>query len=117
MVSLLDQLVYSTRQRLNFDVVNMKTLAIASVKATESGKGEYQNRVVPILRGTRDDNHKPITLFPGAVPPKLPDEDYWREKNFNFINFLPAKPVQTHEVLPHLRLDQVLQFLMGDKMK
>ncbi len=57
-----------------------------------------------------------ITLFPGSVPEKLPKKEFWQESAFNFINFSPMSGMTKHEALPHIRMDQVLQFLLADKM-
>lgn len=116
MVSLLNQLISSTKQQLTFDAINMKTLAISSIKTTESGVSQHEGKKVPVIRGKAQDNGKTVTLFPGSVPERLPDGDFWQSHHFNFLNFVPASPVGKHEVLPHQRLDQVLQFLLGDKM-
>jgi len=116
-VRLLDQLVYQTQHQLNYDVIQMKTLALASVKTTQSGKSRYKGEDIPVLRGKRSDNSELITVFPGAVPSKLPEQEFWQKETFNYIRFSPFEPVGQHECLPHLRMDQVMQFLLGDKMK
>jgi len=116
LVALLNQLIHSTKQKLNFDGIEMKTLAIASVKATESGKTEHNGRTMPVIRGLSLDSKQTITLYPGTVPDKLPEKAFWQQHQFNFINFAPNQVIAKHQVLPHLRLDQVLQFLLGDKM-
>ncbi|MFT7431746.1 MULTISPECIES: YcjX family protein [unclassified Colwellia] len=117
LVRLLDQLVYQTKHQLNYDVIEMKTLALASVKTTQAGTSRYQGQDIPVLRGKRSENGELITVFPGAVPNKLPEQDYWQQETFNFISFAPMDPIGQHECLPHLRMDQVMQFLLGDKMK
>ena len=117
LVKLLDQLVYQTKHQLNYDVIDMKTLALASVKTTQAGTSRYQGQDIPVLRGKRSENGELITVFPGAVPSKLPEQDYWQQETFNFISFAPMDPIGQHECLPHLRMDQVMQFLLGDKMK
>jgi predicted YcjX-like family ATPase len=117
LVCLLDQLVYQTQHQLNYDAIKMKTLALASVKTTQAGKSRYQGQDIPVLRGKRSDNNELITVFPGAVPHKLPEQEFWQKEAFNYIRFLPLEPVGQHECLPHLRMDQVMQFLLGDKMK
>jgi len=117
LVSLLNQLVYRTKQKLNYDAIDMKTLAVASVKTTQTGKSQYQGRSVPVIQGRSLDNDKTITVFPGTVPESLPDDKFWQDNDFSFISFAPAKSVMPHECIPHLRMDQVMQFLLGDKMK
>jgi predicted YcjX-like family ATPase len=117
MVALLNQLVYQTKHQLNYDVIKMKTLALASVKASQTGKSWHQGRDIPVIKGRRADDDKVITVFPGSVPAKIPERDYWKDEAFNFINFEPIDSISKHESLPHLRMDQVMQFLLGDKMQ
>ena len=117
MVSLLNQMVYQTKHQLSYDEIEMKTLAIASVKATKSGKSRHQGQDVPVIQGHTLTDSKLVTLFPGAVPERLPFKDYWQDNSFNYISFSPLNSVEKHECLPHLRMDQVLQFLLGDKIK
>ncbi|WP_448210926.1 YcjX family protein [Colwellia sp. MEBiC06753] len=116
LVALLNQLIHSTKQQLTFDAVSMKTMAIASVKTTESGTSHHQGTAMPVIRGRAADTNQMTTLFPGSVPNKLPDSEFWQQHKFNFINFAPNHAIAKHETLPHLRIDQVLQFLLGDKM-
>jgi len=117
MVSLFNQLVYQTKHQLNYDEIEMKTLAISSVKTTVNGKGMHQGQDIPVIRGHQLKDHQLITLFPGAVPKRLPTKDYWDNDGFNYISFSPLVSIEAHEALPHLRMDQVLQFLLADKLK
>jgi hypothetical protein len=59
---------------------------------------------------------KKVTVFPGSVPEKLPTKAFWKEADFNFIAFSPSQRIERNECLPHIRMDQVLQFLLADKM-
>lgn len=117
LVSLLNELVYQTKYQLNYESITMNTLAIAAVKATKTGKSIYRGQELPVIRGRRNHDDQLITVFPGAVPAKLPKESYWNDKGFNYIDFLPLNSCGKHECLPHIRMDQVMQFLLGDKMK
>lgn len=116
LVALLDQLVYQTKRKLAYDEVEMKTLAVASVKATANGKSVYQGQEIPVLQGRAENSDKLTTVFPGTVPSTLPNKAFFEQNGFNFLSFLPLNPVPTHQALPHVRIDQVLQFLLGDKM-
>jgi predicted YcjX-like family ATPase len=121
MVSLLNQLIYQSQHKLNYDAIEMKTLAIASVKSTTSGETLHKGQRVSVIQGNTlpkgQESTEKITLFPGAVPDKLPEKNYWQQCAFNFINFLPLTGMSKHEPLPHIRMDQVLQFLLADKMQ
>jgi predicted YcjX-like family ATPase len=139
MVSLLNQLIHQSKHRLNYEAIEIKTLAIASVKCTTSGVSLHDGKRYPVIQGCVDDNSglatnndaikgdkqkesnaksslKKITVFPGSVPEKLPTQAYWKECAFNFIAFKPSKSFSKNECLPHIRMDQVLQFLLADKM-
>jgi len=120
MVSLLNQLIFQSKHQLNFEAVEMKTLAIASVKSTNTGKSLHQGQQVSVVQGHTIDNKQrvaeKITLFPGSVPDKLPNKAFWQQSAFNFINFSPMSGMSKHQALPHIRMDQVLQFLLADKM-
>ncbi|WP_241242310.1 YcjX family protein [Thalassotalea sp. G2M2-11] len=116
LMSLLDQLVHQTKHQLSFDEIKMSTQAIASVKATKAGQGKYQGKNIPVIQGKALADNKLVTLFPGAVPSTIPKASYWQEKSFNYLSFAPLETVSTHHTLPHLRMDQVFEFLLGDKM-
>lgn len=117
LTTLLDQLVHKTRHQLNFDEIKMTTMAIASVKATKSGKGRHNGMDIPVVQGTAMSTNKQVTLFPGSVPATIPNKEFWQHKQFNYIAFAPLDVVSVHQTLPHLRMDQVLEFLLGDKIK
>lgn len=114
--TLLNELVHNVRSELNYDQIVMKTLALASIQATKVGVSEHQGKEISVLQGKRLSDNKLITLFPGTVPKSLLHHEQWPEQGFNFISFAPFKKTATHEILPHLRMDHVLQFLIGDKM-
>jgi predicted YcjX-like family ATPase len=134
LVSLLNQLVHQNKHHLNYEAVTLKTLAIASVKATNSGVSKHNGKDIPVIQGQRlvpsalDESKgklkgnsnevfgQKITVFPWAVPSQLPKDDYWQSKPFNFITFAPLNGLVKHQSLPHVRMDQVLQFLLADKM-
>ena len=137
LVSLVNELIYKSHHQLKYEAVELKTLAIASVKVTQAGKISHQGQQIPVIQGQRivatEPKNSPavedvvqgntsagsaekVTVFPGDVPETLPNEEYWQKSAFNFINFSPPNTLTKHQSLPHIRLDQVLQFLLADKM-
>lgn len=117
LVSLLNQLVYSKMQALNFEHVEMKSIALSSVKVTDLGQSTHNGNTIPVIQGLRTQDKKLVTMFPGSVPAKFPDADFWQTNPFKFTNFDPKSKLTDGESLPHLRMDQVLQFLLGDKIR
>ena len=134
MVSLLNQLIYQSKHRLDYEAIDIKTLAIASVKCTTSGVSLHNGKRYPVIQGIVSENKelnnsesdnghqrqvntgKKVTVFPGSVPEKLPTKAFWKEVDFNIIAFSPSQRIERNECLPHIRMDQVLQFLLADKM-
>jgi uncharacterized protein len=54
-------------------------------------------------------------LFPGEIPAELPDDDDWRSGRFQFKDFRPRRLIGGQKG-QHLRLDQAIEFLIGDKL-
>ncbi|TKB44690.1 YcjX family protein [Thalassotalea mangrovi] len=117
LTTLLEQVIIKAKKQLSFDAIKMKTLSIASIQCTEQGKSDYQGKQLPVLKGKRLDNHKIITLYPGSVPAKLPQPSFFKQNNFDYIQFKPMHAADEHQALANIRMDQVLQFLLGDKLK
>ncbi|WP_036774864.1 YcjX family protein [Photorhabdus australis] len=116
LVSLLQQLVQEARQNAAFEGISMDCVGLASVQATENGVIEHNGEKVPALRGHRLADGKLLTFFPGEVPLCLPGDDFWQKQGFCFEEFNPRQ-VNADTPLPHVRLDTVLEFLLGDKVK
>ncbi|KJF97620.1 YcjX family protein [Photobacterium leiognathi] len=115
LVGLLQQLVNEAWQTASFEGINMDCVSLASIQATEPGFVTHQGQQVPALRGY-DMAGNPQTLFPGEVPKRLPNEAFWQQHSFDFINFRPL-PQQSDEPLPHIRMDKALEYLLGDKLQ
>lgn len=116
MVSLLQQLVQEAWKNAAFEGISMDCAGIASVQATESGIVDYQGQSFPALKGYRLENGEPLTLFPGEVPARLPNSHFWQQQGFHFEQFRPGQ-MNVDTPLPHIRLDTVMEFLLGDKMR
>ncbi|KJG26594.1 nucleoside triphosphate hydrolase [Photobacterium iliopiscarium] len=115
LVGLLQQLVNEAWQTASFEGINMDCVSLASIQASEPGFVNYQGKQVPALRGT-DINGNAQTFFPGDVPRRLPNQDFWDKNGFDFINLRPL-PQQIDEPLPHIRMDKALEYLLGDKLQ
>lgn len=112
---LLNTLVRGGHRQARLAGIDIHTLALAAIKATSSGQVSHRGEAIPALQGRRLDDFEPVTLYPGEVPESLPDAEFWQRQGFDFTEFAPP---QWHkdQPLPHLRLDQALAFLLGDKV-
>lgn len=116
LVSLLQQLVQDAWQNAAFEGINMDCIGLASVQATQSGIVDHQGEKIPALRGHRLSDGAPLTVFPGEVPSRLPEQRFWQEQGFHFEQFRPQQ-LNVDRPLPHIRMDAALEFLLGDKLR
>ena len=96
------------------DIVTDYT-AIASIRATQQVVVNQNGQSFKALQGIRSSDKQKVTLYPGSVPGRLPSADFWQNQKFEFDQFEPRR-LEQGENIPHLRMDAVLQFLLGDKL-
>ena len=113
--SLMRQLVQEGGHFANFEGIETAYQAIASIRATDAVIATQEGKQFKAIRGVRSSDKKLVTLYPGSVPSRLPDANYWQYNRFEFDQFEP-KQVAFDQPLPHLRMDAVLQFLIADKL-
>ncbi|UYW74938.1 YcjX family protein [Pseudocitrobacter faecalis] len=116
MVSLLQQLIQDAWQNAAFEGITMDCLGLASVQATQSGLIDVDGEKIPALRGHRLSDGRPLTVYPGEVPARLPGQAFWDKQGFQFEAFRP-QVMDVDQPLPHIRLDAALEFLIGDKLR
>ena len=115
--NLLDMLVSEARNAIRFEGAVVDTVALASVKCTETVTTEHQGRKLACIQGTPLGRQKPTVLFPGSIPdgPDLFPEEV--AQPYRFMDFEPPAGVgRDGRGLPNIRLDQALNFLLGDRL-
>ncbi|GGD56350.1 YcjX family protein [Lacimicrobium alkaliphilum] len=115
LIRLLESMVHSARQDITYRGSKIQTTALAAIRASQVGKTEYQGNMLSVLRG-RDLDGKPIMLYPGDVPSCCPRKEFWQSQQFSFPAFAPPKR-DAMSALPHIRMDQLLEFLLSDKVQ
>lgn len=119
-LQLLTDMLRQSQHFAGFEGCDVETMAISAIKATEHGIVTTEQGVQEVVKGRTlgGDN---ITVFPGEVPKSLPKADFWHQQGFEFLAFLPPEHAEepTKEMGPrfgHIRLDHLLQYLLGDKL-
>ncbi|MDN3613779.1 YcjX family protein [Vibrio gallaecicus] len=115
LVSLLQQMVHPAWQHAAFEHIDMSCISIASIQATTSGFISRGDENVPALQGVNLEGVSQ-TLYPGEVPRRLPNKQYWQDNHFEFTSFRPLR-AESDQPCQHVRLDKALEFLIGDKLK
>lgn len=112
---LLELLVRPRIQELRFHGLDHDVLAIAALRSTDVVRTEHDGQMLSCVRGRLKNEDRETILFPGEVPPDLPETDDWTNGRFRFREFAPRRlvPGKTGQ---HIRLDQAIEYLIGDKL-
>ena len=133
--AILRRLVEQAINRAEFAGATVQSAALAAIRATREVEASAQGgRLVCIagtplagerLDGQNFDGGTEIALFPGDLPaPSNAAGESglkpFRASGVQFLRFRPPAPQSagfgTSAVLPHIRLDRAIQFLIGDKL-
>lgn len=118
MERLLRRLVARPANDASFLGVEIKTQALSSLRCTRTVVKEHDGRRLSFVQGTPKGRTQESLLFPGEIPETLPDASEWDANRFNFMDFEPRRPIDAEgPTPPHIRLDQALEFLLGDKLR
>ncbi|WP_439238449.1 YcjX family protein [Lonepinella sp. BR2919] len=115
LISLMRHLVQKVGSYVEFEGIETEYSAIASIRATQQVNVTQNGQKFKAIQGVRSSDLQQVTVFPGSVPMKVPNEAFWQTNKFEFDQFEP-QPLEQGENIPHLRMDTVLQFLLGDKL-
>lgn len=118
LLKLLSNLVFDSQQHARFEGTEVEVMAISAIRATKQCLIEHEGRSVPVITGIERDSQNQVTIYPGDVPTRLPSNYFWQNNRFNFTSFAPPELPQQISYLSsdHIRLDHLLEFLIGDKL-
>ncbi len=131
--AILNRLVASAARRAKFAGAETRSLAIAAIRATREGTVRDGGETLDTIIGTPEkgqklgdtvyDGKSEIALFPGDLP-ENPDSLFKTVEStpqLNFLRFLPPAELSRSQtgdpILPFIRLDRALDFLIGDRMQ
>lgn len=130
--TILNRLLANAVRRAKFAGAETKSLAIAAIRATREGTIEERGETLPTivgtpvegqeLDGTIYDGKTEIALFPGDLPDD-PETVFEPGKPlaFSFLRFTPPRDLERNgsgdPVLPHIRFDRAVDYLIGDWLR
>ncbi|WP_215397197.1 YcjX family protein [Rheinheimera oceanensis] len=112
---LLQQLLQQPLKNSQYQAATTEAMAIAAIRASNSGFVQADGLAQPCITGTGLDQQV-LTYFPGDVPASVPSEAVFEQHRFAFLPLRPL-PWNDSQALPHMRMDHVLQFILGDKLR
>lgn len=130
--AILNRLVANAAKRARFAGAETRSIALAGIRATREGTITEAGEALPTIVGTpmigesldgsTYDGKTEIALFPGDLPER--PESLFEDGTpvaLNFLRFVPPKNLDANAsgdvVLPHIRFDRAMDYLLGDKLK
>lgn len=115
---LLERMVEDAAGRARFEGVKPAFLALSALKSTDVVQTEHHGQLLSCVRGRLKGEDRETILFPGEIPPHLPEAADWDAGRFRFRDFAPRRLVLGSSDKPqHIRLDQALEVLLGDRLQ
>jgi len=127
--TILTRLVANASKRARFAGAETRSIALAGIRATREGTISEAGETLPTIIGTpmagetldgaAYDGKTEIALFPGDLPAR-PDSLFedGAPVALNFLRFTPPQKLDRNAtgdvVLPHIRFDRALDYLLGD---
>lgn len=89
--------------------------ALASVRCTEDIVWQLDGHPISAVRGRLIGADRPARSYPGEVPSDPPDAAFWAHPFLSLPDFEPLRlPLGGRGGVPHIRLDDLLVFLLED---
>ena len=90
---------------------------IASIRCTTDDTAIIGGRSVQVVNGLPLGKDRIVKFWPGDVPVKPPNSEFWSSAFFELPVFQPPKIDGTGATgIPHIGLDNALSFLLGDAL-
>lgn len=111
---LLDSLVKEQSNHLKFDGVQIETMAMSSITATQPRQVVDKGQTLDCVYGKPLNEDEWLTYLPPEPPSRMLNKSEWPAQGFEFLSFSPMS--SPDKQLKHIRLDHVMQYLLGDKL-
>jgi uncharacterized protein len=115
---LLEQMVSEAAGNARFEGIRPAFVSLAALRSTDVVRTDHHGQALSCVRGILKGENRETVLFPGEIPPEVPADDDWSEGRFRFRDFAPRRLLlQGADKPQHIRLDQALEVLLGDRLR
>ncbi|RDX38414.1 YcjX family protein [Kangiella sp. HD9-110m-PIT-SAG07] len=112
--SFMQKMVNQAKNNVDYEGVEVETMAISAIATSEPISTEHQGKRLLCVKGIEQSSGESVIHYPGKVPSRTLSREEWNELNIDFSPFA-IPPLSPDEPLPHIRMDKVIEFLIGDK--
>jgi predicted YcjX-like family ATPase len=125
LTAIMEALTRDARDRARFAGAQTAALSIAALRATTEDTVTHDGAPLQVVRGALLDSGKQAAFYPGDLPedpnhllnPAREGASEWLDQDYEVMRFAPAPLTLKPGVgPPHIWLDRVAQFLIGDKL-
>jgi len=125
LTAIMQSLTRSAADRARFAGAQTDAMSIAALRTTTEETIMHQGTPLNMVRGTLLETGRQAAFYPGELPedprhlldPAREGATNWLQGDYRVMNFAPSQvDLRYGEGPPHIRLDQVAQFLLGDKL-
>ena len=125
LTGIMQALTREARDRANFSGAETAAMSIAALRATTEATLPHEGREIDCVRGTLLETGKQAAFYPGELPddparllgPAKAGAEKWLDEDYQVMSFAPAQiRLRPDEGPPHIRMDRVAQFLIGDRV-
>lgn len=125
LTAIMTQLVKDAKSRVEFKGVESKAIAIAALRCTVERSLDHDGEMLDAVQGRLLETGKDAVMFAGDLPRNPADlmndveagSAEWLDADYSVMKFAPAaSTMKPGEGPPHIRLDQVAEYLIGDRL-
>ncbi len=114
MESFMQKMVAQAKNNVGYEGVEVETMAISAVATSEPVATEHEGEKLLCVKGIEEHSGESVIHYPGRVPSKGLSRQEWNDLDIDFAPFAIPE-LSEDEALPHIRMDKVIEFLIGDK--
>ena len=125
LTAIMEALTREARDRAQYAGAGTAAMAIASLRATTEATMNHDGETLEVVRGTLLETGKEAAFYPGDLPqdpahllnPARKGAEKWLDQDYQVMRFAPAPlNLKPGDGPPHIRLDRVAEFLIGDRL-
>ena len=126
LTAIIAAMLRDARDRADFSGALTAAMSVASLRATVEETLDHDGSSLDCVRGTLLETGKQAAFYPGELPddpakllgPAREGAEKWLGDDYRIMSFAPAPlSLKAGEGPPHIRLDKVAEFLIGDYLR
>lgn len=115
--SLLRDLLDRAGREVKAKALETRVLALSALRCTADRIAEADGHRLSVVVGVPVGASQERVLWTGEVPDRMPSPQDWHPQDYRFIDFLPRRlPAGAPHGFPHIRLDEAIRYLIGDRL-